>query len=105
MEKPEYITNIEKTEGVYSVTTLELKLKNIDKIDNNKNLETVYIKGIFSDNKYQMEKKLYKTSGGFYIYLEETYQLQDWKEYSLSVYHKPENLKEILIFLMQLNKK
>ena len=101
MKKPEYIENLEKIEGIYSVIELETPLKSINILESNKNLETVYVESKFSEgNKNIINKKLYKTIGGFYIYWEKGVDM-----YFLSVYSKPEKIQEILIFLRQLNKK
>jgi hypothetical protein len=101
MKKPEYIENLEKINGIYSVTEMDVLLESINILDTNKNITTVYVESNFSnDNKNIITKKIYKTTGGFYIYWEKGIE---W--YFLSVYYKPEKMQEILIFLRQLNKK
>jgi hypothetical protein len=76
-------------------------LRSVSDLESNKNLETVYVESKFSeDSKNHTTKKLYKTTGGFYIYWERPIDM-----YFLSVYYKPEKIQEILIFLRQLNKK
>ena len=101
MIKPEYIENLEKIDGIYSVIEMETPLKSITALDSNKNLETVYVESMFSeDNKNIINKKLYKTTGEFYICWEKFTDM-----YFLSVYFKPEKIQQILIFLRQLNKK
>jgi hypothetical protein len=103
MIKPEYIENLEKIEGIYSVIEMETPLKSITVLDSNKNLETVYVESKFSeDNKNIINKKLYKTTGEFYICWEKGKGID---MYYLSVYYKPEKIQQILIFLRQLNKK
>lgn len=101
MIKPDYIKDLEKVDGVYSETRLYLPLEDVSKLESNKNLETVYSENIFSEVEgFYSVSKIYRTTGGFYIY---------WKkilsQYLVCVYHKPEKSKEILIFLLSLNKK
>lgn len=102
MSKPEYIKKIENTEGILSVVKLRDSVESVSKIDNNKNLTLVYVESEFYDNRPKFNSKLYKTSTGFYIY---------WKrhsavdKYEIEIYHKPENMNEVTIFLSQLNKK
>jgi hypothetical protein len=102
MNKPEYIKKIENTEGVLSVVILRDSIESVSKIDKNKNLTLVYMESEFHDNRPKFKSKLYKTSTGFYIY---------WKQhpvvdkFEIEIYHKPENINEVTIFLSQLNKK
>lgn len=101
MEKPDYIKEIEKVEGILSETKLDIPIEDISKLDLNKNLEVVYVENLFSeDNQLSTVAKLYKTPAGFYIYCKKIIF-----NYCISVYHKPEKVKEILIFLRQINKK
>lgn len=102
MNKPEYIKKIENTEGILSVVTLKNPIESTSKIDSNKNLTLVYMEAEFHDRSPKFNLKLYKTLTGFYIY---------WKrhpvvdKYEIEIYHKPENINEVTIFLSQLNKK
>lgn len=101
MRKPDYIKELEKNNGIFSETRLSYTLNDITKLDSNKNLVTVYVENVVSEeNEVYTAAKLYKTTGGFYIYWEKVLS-----QYFISVYHKPEKSKEILIFLLSLNKK
>ena len=71
MTEVKYIKELEKTDGSYSVITLEKWLDDITFLESNKNLEAVYTESLFTeDNKNSINKKIYKTSGDFYIYVE-----------------------------------
>jgi hypothetical protein len=101
MTKPDYIKNVEEKEGFLSTFELYSTMPSTTKIDNNKNLILVVSECKFIDNKPQYDSKLYKTSTGFYIYWRRTVM----DEFKIVVYHRPENINEVIIFLTQLNKK
>lgn len=101
MTKPDYIKNIEEKEGTLSTFEVFDTFESTSKIDNNKNLILVVSECLFIDNKPKYNSKLYKTSTGFYIYWNRTVM----DEFKVVVYHKPENINEVIIFLTQLNKK
>jgi len=101
MNKPEYIKKIEEKEGILSTFEVYNTVDSTTKIDNNKNLTLVVSECKLIDNKPEYDSKLYKTSTGFYIYWIRT--IVD--TYKIVVYHRPENINEVIIFLTQLNKK
>jgi hypothetical protein len=105
MNKVEYIKRIEDTEGIFSILTVVSLVDSTNKIDNNKNLELVYMETEFINNKPNFKSKLYKTSTGFYIYWKRHLSTDNINKFEITIYHKPENINEIIIFLSQLNKK
>lgn len=107
MIKPAYIEKIEQeNKQVFSVVNLEevIDIKKIDSLDKNKNLLLVHTDAEFALDKLRYHSKLYKTSNEVYIYCK-SHLGTGWDSMEITVYHKPENLNEVIIFLKQLTKK
>ncbi len=99
MEKPKVITNLEIEEGVFSVITLKndiLKLR--DKISQKK-YKNIYSVGTFSEKKVEYDEVIYETPQPFFLHLKKTQT-----EWYLNIYYKPENYKELIFFINQLDK-
>lgn len=107
MNKPEYIKNLEvENKDVFSVVSHDVLIdkKIIESLDKNKNLKIVHLDADFTSGNLRYNSKLYKTSSEFYIYCK-SHLGTGWDKFEVSIYHKPEKLNEVLIFLKQLNKK
>lgn len=107
MTKPEYIKSLEdKSQEIFSKVDYDVLLdkKGIESLDKNKNLVIVHVDADFTSGNLKYNSKLYKTSSEFYIYCK-SHLGTGWDNFEVSIYHKPEKLNEVLIFLKQLNKK
>ncbi len=101
MKLSRYIKNIEKkNECVYSKVHNIYGPAHIKKIEENKNLTLIFGNSEFRDRKINFNDKLYVTNSGFYIY----WKLMDDNNFSLTIYYKIEQLQEVMIYLLQLNK-
>lgn len=108
--KPDYIKNLEKEVGILSIIKQSTDFDNFDKFDNNKNLELIYSEADFSKSKVVYKNKLYKSSSDFFIFCEMVTVPpfgQQTQKYNilLNIYHKPPQINEVTIYLIQLNKK
>jgi hypothetical protein len=104
MEKPYYILQVEtESKEIFSVMGSEVLLheSTINYLDKSKNTTTVFTESILVDKGVKYKSKIYKTSSGFYIYCK---SISGDDKFEASVYHRPENLNEVIIFLKQLNK-
>jgi hypothetical protein len=107
MNKPECIKKIEdENKEMFSVVNLDelIDKKVVDSLDKNKNLTIVHMDADFTLGTLKYNSKLYKTSNGIYIYCKSHLGI-GWDNKEVSVYHKPENINEVIIFLKQLIKK
>jgi len=98
MEKPEYIKKIETTEEILSKLSLGEIIISGDSI-NESNYELVYIASDLDTNKIIWKEKVFKTKHGFYLYLKRHDLYKD--SINIDVYHKPEQLNELTIFIKQ----
>jgi hypothetical protein len=101
MNKPEYIKNLEKTTDYFSVLNIGEFLISGDSI-NETNYDLVYTCSSYLNDKIVWKQKILKTKHGFYLYLKRHDLYKDSLE--IDVYHKPEQLNELIIFIKQLVK-
>lgn len=95
--KPEYILDIEKTEGILSV--VEFSHFDETKYEQTlKKMPIVYGNSIYDVNtkKLMWDEKIFKTAQSFYIYINGTNNFY--------IYYKPTMLDELKFFINQLNK-
>lgn len=107
MIKPKFIKRVEKqTQEVFSSVSSDILVSKtkIESFDKNKNMTLVHVDACYEPDGIKYNSKLYKTSSGFYIYCK-THLGTGWDNFEISVYLKPENINEVIIFLKQLNKK
>jgi hypothetical protein len=109
MLKNDYIKKMESGGEIFSVMKLNNELKDTTKIDNNKNLKLVYCDAEMSNGKVNYLKKTFQSSSGFYICWEKQFVPpfgENKLNYSfgISIYHKPSEINEVIIFLNQFNK-
>ena len=104
MEKPEYIKNIENKTGDFlskiSLGELNIKSDTFDK----KNFVLLYIDMIFKEGESIWKEKVIKTSHGFYIYLIRPKDNLNPNIVEIDIYHNPEQVDEITLFVRQLIK-
>lgn len=93
MNKPEYIQKIENKSGeFFSVVNLgEISGNSINEI----NYELLYISSKYVNDKVLWTEKVLKTKHGFYLYLNRGDLI------NIDIYHKPEQLNELIIFIKQ----
>jgi hypothetical protein len=106
MDKIEFIKKVE-TEGlVFSVLENQLLLQSfqVDKLDKNPNLKLVYSESDFFQNKIDYKCKLFLSSNGFYVYVKKHLTIEGISKYELTIYHLPDQINEIIIFLKFINK-
>jgi hypothetical protein len=100
MKKPRYIKDIEKNDGVLSLSNLYSLPKEFD--DFIKKKVTIFYSNSDIDiesGKFIFKEKLYKTIQGFYLYLSFR-----GDEIDADIYYKQEQHNELIIFITQLLK-
>jgi hypothetical protein len=94
MNKPEYIQKFEEKSGdVLSV--LNLGVINNDSI-NDTNYFLMYVNSTYKDEKIHWVEKVLKTKHGFYLYLN-----RESGSIIVDIYHYPEQLNELTLFVKQ----
>jgi hypothetical protein len=96
MDKPSYILDVEKTEGILSVMEIPYS---VDKKyeDILKKTPVVYSNSLFEDkNKIVWFARIFKTAQSFYLYFGDGPKFY--------IYYKPSMLNELIFFINQLNK-
>jgi hypothetical protein len=101
MKKHKVIRKLEKEKGIfYSEVKILTPINSVDKIENSKSLEIVCGFSEFENRTLLFRNKLYKTSSGLYIYWEK----RNDNSYDITIYHKYEQLSEVVIYVTQLTK-
>lgn len=95
--KPEYILDIEKTEGILSV----VEFSHFDETKYEqalKKMPIVYDNSMYDENTKKMIRieRIFKTAQSFYIYINGANNFY--------IYYKPTMLEELKFFINQLNK-
>jgi len=96
MDKPSYILDVEKTEGILSVMEIPYS---VDKKyeDILKKTPVVYSNSLFEDkNKIFCFERIFKTAKSFYLYFGDGPNFY--------IYYKPSMLNELIFFKNKLNK-
>jgi hypothetical protein len=106
MDKIEFIKKLETENLVFSVLENHILLQTfqVDKLDKNPNLKLVYGEAEFVQNKVDYKCKLFLSSNGFYIYVKKHLTTEGISKYELTIYHLPDQINEIIIFLKFINK-
>jgi hypothetical protein len=93
MDKPEYIQRIENKSGEF------LSVVNLGEISGNSinetNYELLYINSKYVNDKVYWTEKVLKTKHVFYLYLNRGESI------NIDIYHRPEQLNELIIFIKQ----
>jgi hypothetical protein len=106
MNKIEFIKKIETEDLIFSVLDNQLLLETfqVDKLNKNPNLKLVYCESEFVQNKIDYKCKLFSSSIGFYVYVKKHLTNEGISKYELTIYHLPNQINEIIIFLKFINK-
>jgi hypothetical protein len=103
VNKPDYILDIERKDGVLSIMRFHMfdliALKYLDE----KNYERVYEEGaVKTSGKAKWIEVIFKTAQPFYLhFINDT---EDDERYWLNIYYKAENRKELIYFTTQILK-
>lgn len=103
MDKHEFITTLENTEGVFSIMDFHLFDGDLFKFLEDKKMSRVFEKSkVMLEGDVIWVEVLYKTKQSFYLHLEnKTIGSPRW---GLRIYYKPEQLNELVIFIKQVLK-
>lgn len=99
--KPKYIRTLEKGKEMMSSVEFDIMEDSIDKFISDKSFILVWSKGTTDSQhgKIHLNKKIFKTKQGFYLYLSTTEQ-----NTSIVVYYNQDQQNELIIFISQLLK-
>lgn len=99
MLKPEYIIEVEKTEGIFSVMNFHVFRNEVYNYLNDKNLEKVFERShVNLDGNAVWDEIIYKTEP-FYLHVEN--KSHDVPEWYITIYYKPDKFNEVIIFIRQ----
>lgn len=97
--KPEYIYEVEKTEGVLSVMNFHVFRTEVYRFFEEKKITKVYERShVNLDGNAVWDEIIYKTEP-FFLHIEN--KSQDIPEWYITIYYKPEKLNEVIIFIRQ----
>lgn len=99
MEKPEFIKNVEANSEIFSMIVLPSFDESYFEVIQRMNLNVVFEKLKFSDNKYIYEYQIYETPQKFYLVFEKDNQV-----WNTTIYYKPKQFKELKFFINNLYK-
>jgi hypothetical protein len=103
MKKPKYIKELEKTVGVFSVMDFHVFRTQISDYFDEKKIEKVFEKSeILMDGSAKWIEMVYKTVQPFYLYVRN--ESDDLPEWYITIYYKPEQLNELIVFIRQVLK-
>lgn len=103
VNKPDYIINVEKQEGILSIMKFhsfdEYALKFLDE----KKYERVFEEGsVKTSGKAKWNEIIYKTTQSFFLHFFSN--SEDDEQYWLNIYYKPEKRNELIFFTTQILK-
>lgn len=102
--KAEYIIQLERENGVFSLLDFHRYSDNLIKYLEEKNLKVVFQKGVVSNKgKAKWEEVIFETAQKFYFQVN-TINVNGEDEYGLTIYFKPEQFKELIFLTTQLLK-
>lgn len=103
MKKPNYIKTLEESDGKFSVMNFHVFRVDLYKFLEEKKIERVYEKShITLDGSAVWDKIIYKTQQPFYLYIKnDSIEEPQWY---LSIYYKPYQFNELIIFIRQVLK-
>jgi hypothetical protein len=103
MKTPKLINALEKVGGVFSETNYGLCNGNLAEYLNGKKLERVFEKGDLNQRgKLSFDEIIYKSRQDFYLYIKLVPGIDE--VWSLTIYYKPEQQNELVLFITQLLK-
>ena len=104
MVKPEYISNLEQREGIFSEMDFHRFTSNLIKYLDTKNIKRVYERGVVSNSgKASWVEVIFLTQQKFYLYVLCS-PVNGEDEFTLTIYYKPEQFQELIFFTTQLLK-
>jgi hypothetical protein len=99
MVKPEYIKEIEKTEGILSVMNFHVFRNEVFRFLDDKKLNKVYERShVELDGNAIWDEIIYQTDP-FFLHVEN--KSDDMPEWYITIYYKPEKFNEVIIFIRQ----
>lgn len=103
VNKPDYIVNVEKEEGILSIMRFHMfdgyALKFLDE----KKYERVFEEGtVKTSGKAKWSEVIYKTTQSFFLHF--LMDDEDDEQYWLNIYYKPEKRNELIFFTTQVLK-
>ena len=102
MVKPDYILDIEKTEGIFSVMEMGVFDKNLYNFFKDRKNSVVYSEINNKQGVLVWTEVIYKTAQSFYINISNN--KNDIDKWSMTIYYKPEQLSELIVYTNQLLK-
>jgi hypothetical protein len=101
--KPLFIEKLEDSEGIFSIMNFHIFRSEIYKLFDEKKIPKVFEKSyIHLDGDAQWGELIYKTPQSFYLHI--INDREDKTSWYLTIYYKPENLNELIIFIRQVLK-
>jgi hypothetical protein len=102
--KPDFINQLEKKEGIFSLLDFHRYPDDLIKYLDEKKLKRVYERGVVSNRgKAKWEEVIYETAQKFYLQVN-TINVNGEDEFGLTIYYKPEQFKELVFLTTQLLK-
>jgi hypothetical protein len=102
--KPEFISQLEIKEGVFSLLDFHRYQDNLIKYLDEKKLKRVFEKGVVSNRgKAKWEEVIFETAQKFYFQVN-TINVNGEDEFGLTIYYKPEQFNELIFLTTQLLK-
>lgn len=97
--KPEYIKELEKQDGIFSIMNFHPFRSEVYRFFEEKKLSKVYEKShVNLDGNAVWDEMIYQTEP-FYLHIEN--RSSDIPEWYITIYYKPEKFNEVLIFIRQ----
>jgi hypothetical protein len=105
MEKPEYIKNLESTDGIYSVMDAPELKGDLLKYLNEKKLTRVYEKSSMNESGIiKFEEVIFQSQQNFYLFIKSRIIPQSDIISNLTIYYNVKQYTELYMFLSQLLK-
>ena len=102
MEKPEYIKQLEKEVGVFSIMRFPIIEGDFLKYLKSKKIDEVYQECNYQEgNKFIFNNIIFETKQKFYLSIENIDVPTKW---GMTIYYKPKQYSELYLFITQLNK-
>lgn len=99
MTKPEYIIEVEKERGIFSIMNFHVFRNEVFKYLDEKNLSKVFERShVNLDGNAVWDEIIYETDP-FFLHVEN--KSNDVPEWYITIYYKPEKFNEVIIFIRQ----
>lgn len=99
MEKPKIIIDLENKLGVFSIMSFKNNTSKLFDKFQEKKFQRIFSVGDFFEKKPNFTEVIFETPQPFFLHLRKNEE--DW---TLDIYYKPENFKELIFFINQLEK-